>query len=122
MLAPKPTQVVQANKEEPDLTGPVPRWLDRHNGTRVEAIEYLTGLTGWLGIDPDRWRSDVIESPTIVEGVANYAAREGVDIIVMNDQRRKGLAKLAKRSIAKEIQRKAPIDVRIFRSGDLVSR
>ena len=115
-------RVMDANSQKPEKAHPVSREPDRYSGVRAEAIEYLKELTGRFGMDSNRWRCDVIESPSIVEGVVSYAAREGVDIIVMNDRRRRGLAKLTQRSIAKEIQRKAPVEVRILRTGELVSR
>ena len=111
--------VIQANRSAPEFAGAVPQ---EHDGHRAEAMQYLMELAGRLGTDSDRWRCEVIEAPSIVEGVVSYAAREGVDIIAMNDRQRTGLAKLTKRSIAKQIQRKAPVDVRIFRAGELALR
>ena len=114
--------VIQTNHEAPKLGDPVPRGIDRHDRDRTEAMEYLIELTDRLGADSHRRRCDVIQAASIVDGVVSYATREGVDIIVMNDQQRKGLAKLARRSIAKEIERKTPIGVRIFRTSELALR
>ena len=95
------------------------RGFDRRDGQRLEALEYLAGVVARLGEGSIRWRCDVVVAPSVADAVIGYAAREHVDIIVMNSHDRKGLAKLTKRSIAKEIQKRAPVQVRVFRSREL---
>ena len=109
--------VLPPNSDLSKTGDPVPRQGQRDHCDRGQAMEYLKELASRFGADTGRWRCEVIEAPSIVEGVVNYADREGVDIIVMNEQQRKGLARLTKRSIAKQIKQKVPMDVRIFRSG-----
>ena len=114
--------VIQTNTDADTITGRIQRELDRQDVDHTEAMEYLTGLAGRVRTDSNRWRCDVIEAPSVADGVASYATRESVDVIVMNLQERKGLAKLIRRSIAKEIKQKAPVDVRVFRESVLALR
>ena len=51
----------------------------------------------------------------------DYARREGVDLIAMYTHDRKGLARLIKGSIANEVKQSAPIEVRVFTPGELVT-
>jgi nucleotide-binding universal stress UspA family protein len=56
---------------------------------------------------------------SVPEGIASFADREGVEVIVMYTHDRKGLAKLIKGSIAEKVQRRAPIEVKVFRPQEL---
>jgi nucleotide-binding universal stress UspA family protein len=114
--------VIRNNREVAAATGGNNRGSDLLGECRAEVMAYLTELAGRLGDDSKRWRCDVIEATSVAEGVATYAAREGVDFIVMNTHERKGLAKLTRRSIAKQIKQKTPVGARIFRSCDLAPR
>lgn len=87
--------------------------------TESAALEHLDGLIDRLGLDPGRWRREVYSARSIVEGVISFASREAADVIVMGTHERKGLAKLTKRSIAKEVRQKAPVEVKVFRSREL---
>ena len=112
--------VIQTSSEGAAKTGRIQSGFGGRDSDRAKAMQYLTELAGQLNADSNRWQCDVIEAPSIVHGVVAYAAREGVDVIVTSDHQRKGLAKLTRRSIAKEIKQKAPVNVRIFPSGELV--
>jgi len=48
--------------------------------------------------------------------------REGVDIVAMYTHDRKGIAKLIKKSIAEKVQKSGPVEVRVLRPRELVSR
>ena len=88
----------------------------------AEALEYLGGAVARLGRGDNRWRCDAIEAASVADGVIGYAERENVDIIVMNVHDRKGLARLTRRSVAREIKQRSPVDVRLFRSRELALR
>ena len=86
---------------------------------RSSAMEYLTEIAGQLGQGSGRWRCQVIEAPSIADAISSYAAREGVDLIAIKTQERKGLAKLTKPSIARKIQQRSTVEVKVFRSSEL---
>ncbi|MFQ6027142.1 MAG: universal stress protein [Dehalococcoidia bacterium] len=67
------------------------------------------------------WRFEAIVSSSVVKGITDFAIQEEVDLIAMYTHDRKGLAKLIRGSIAVQVQRKAPIEVRVFRPRELVS-
>jgi nucleotide-binding universal stress UspA family protein len=111
--------VIQDNSESTAPDDSTPLGFTHPNMDSSKPIEYLTGVVGRTGIDPSQWRWDVIEAPSVADGVANFAAQEDVEIIAMYVHERKGLAKLTGRSIAKDIKQKSPADVRFFRSREL---
>lgn len=86
---------------------------------RNHASERMTRLVDRLGYDANRWRCEVISAPSVAHGVISFASRESVNVIVMNTHERKGMAKLTKRSISKEVQQKAPVEVKVFRTREL---
>jgi len=99
--------------------GTAPAASDFVSYNRSSAMQYLTEVAGQLGKGSGRWRCHVIEAPSVADAVSSYAAQEGVDLIAIKTQERKGLAKLTKPSIARKIQRRAPVEVKVFRSGEL---
>ncbi len=101
------------------MVGPTSRESNSHGWDQVKASECMNRLVHRLGYSASRWRCDVISAPSVAHGVINFASRETVDVIVMNTHERKGLAKLTKRSIAKEVQRRALVEVRVFRTREL---
>ena len=111
--------VIKTNSEAAAKTGRIQRGFGGRDSDRAKTMQYLTELAGQLNADSNRWQCDVIEAPSVADGVASYATGEGVDVIAMSVHERKGLAKLTRRSIAKEIKQKAPVDVRIFPSSEL---
>ena len=96
-------------------------------GTRQEdqvlgqAIWYCNVLVNRLGDESTRWRCEVTVDDSIADGIANFAVREEVDLIMMYTHDRKGLAKLIKGSIAERVFFKAPIAVRVFKPQELVA-
>jgi len=58
----------------------------------------------------------------VAEGIASFAMREGVDIIAMYTHDRKGIAKLIRKSIAEKVQKSGPVEVRVLKPRELVSR
>ena len=94
---------------------------EQENAERDRAMSYLRGLTSRIDEGSDSWRCEVIVEPSVADGIANYAAREEVDLIVMYTHDRKGLAKLIKGSIAEKVRRKAFIEVQLIKPQELVT-
>ena len=61
-----------------------------------------------------RWRCEVVVADSVAEGIASFAMREGVDIVAMYTHDRKG--------IAEKVQKGGPVEVRVLRPRELVSR
>ncbi len=89
---------------------------------RNEVLTYLRRVITQLGETTGRWRCEVAVSGSVAEGIVDFAVREGVDLIGMYTHDRKGLAKLIRGSIAEKVQRRAPVEVRVFRPRELVAR
>ncbi len=97
------------------------RGRHRQGARRAAAMGYLRCVAGHLIDAPGIWRCEVVECDSVAEGIADFAAREQVDLIAMYTHDRKGLAKLIRGSIAEKVQRRAPIEVRMFRPQELVA-
>ena len=87
---------------------------------RSKALSYLRFVVHQLGADPERWHCQVEVSKAVAEATVDLAMREEVDLIAMYTHNRKGLAKLIKGSIAEKVQRRAPMEVKVFRPQELV--
>ena len=83
---------------------------------------YLRCVAGNLLEAPGIWRCVVVEADSVAAGIADFAAQEQVDLIAMYTHDRKGLAKLIRGSIAEKVQERAPGDVQVFKSKELVAR
>ncbi len=95
---------------------------EQEEAKRGEAMAYLRRVINQLGEAAGRWRCEVAVSASVAEGIVDFAVREGVDLIGMYTHDRKGLAKLIRGSIAEKVQRRAPIEVQVFRPSELVAR
>ena len=107
--------VITSDAKSSSTGEPIPDRLPQHEAVRFGAIEYLTGLVDRFGEGSGRWRCDVIEASSVAEGVIAYAEREGVDLIAIQESSKRGLGKLIRKSNAKKIQEKSPVEVRVFR-------
>ena len=87
---------------------------------RSKAKGYLTGVARRLEGEEFPWRCEVEVAETVSQGIVNFALREGVDVIAMYTHDRKGLARLIKGSIARDVERKASIEVKVFKPRELV--
>jgi nucleotide-binding universal stress UspA family protein len=92
---------------------------EREEAERVKAIDYLREVIQRFEGSPGQWRCEAIVRKSVPEGIASFADQEGVEGIVMYTHDRKGLAKLIKGSIAEKVQRRAPIEVKVFRPQEL---
>ena len=70
--------------------------------------------------DGIRWTCDAAVSSDVVTGILDYSDANNVDLIAMYTRDRKGLAALRKKSIAKEVRKKASIEVKVFKPGEVV--
>ena len=86
---------------------------------RSKAMIYLKAVIERLGGDPARWRCETTVAKSVAGGIVDVAGREGVDLIAMYTHDRKGLAKLIQRSVASAVQRRASIDVKVFKPREL---
>jgi nucleotide-binding universal stress UspA family protein len=92
---------------------------EREEAERVKAIDYLREVIQRLGGSPGQWHCEAIVRKSVPEGIASFADQEGAEVIAMYTHDRKGLAKLIKGSIAEKVQRRAPIEVKVFRPQEL---
>ena len=91
---------------------------------RIEALGYLRAvsrrLSGTAGEGgTGNWHCEVSVSDSVSDGIVSAARSGSADLIAMYTHDRKLLARHVKTSIAKEVQRKADVDVRVFWSHEL---
>lgn len=94
--------------------------LEKHE--RSKALGFLKYFGDRLGDGRGRWRYDVTVSDSIADGIADFAAREEVDLIAMYTHDRKGLAKLIKGSVTEQVQRRVSTEMRIVRPQEMAAR
>jgi nucleotide-binding universal stress UspA family protein len=95
-------------------------------GDQIDAVElsrataYLKNVMHQIGEeDSDHRRCEAIIGTSVPQAIVDFAARAGVDLIVMYTHDRKGLAGLIKRSIAKQVEQHAPMDVKMCRPQEM---
>ena len=82
------------------------------------ALSYLRSAVSRLGGDPDRWdqwRCVIELSDNLSQSILECASRESVDLIAMYDRYGGGMAWFIKGGTASEVQRRALIEVKVFR-------
>ena len=84
-----------------------------------EAMAYLESVRKGTDKAGDRSRCEAVMTGSIADGIAEFAGKEDADLIAMYTHDRKGLAKLIKGSVAEKVQRRAPIEVQVFRPWEL---
>ena len=88
---------------------------------RYKAMSYLRGVIGRMGLDPEQWRCEVVVAESVAQGIVDFAVSQEVHRIAVYTHDRKGLAKIIKGSIARNVQRNSPIEVRVIKPMDWVS-
>ena len=88
---------------------------EREGAERTKEMGYLRDVVHRFGVQPDRFRCQVVVSKSVAEGITSLAAQEEVDLIAMYTHDRKGLARLIKGSIAAQVERGSSTEVRVFR-------
>ena len=86
---------------------------------RSKADVYLIGVLRRLKEGSVKGSCEVVASESIPQSIVDFAEREGVDLIAMYTHDRKGLARIIRGSIAKKVQGKASIEVRIIKPREL---
>ena len=83
-------------------------------GDLAQARRYLQDVLKRESDGPGIWKSDVVISSSVAEGIANAANQQQADLIAMYTHDRNLLGRMIKGSIAREVQRKASTKVRIL--------
>ena len=91
-----------------------------HAARLAGALGYLRCVVGHLVDAQGRWRCAVVVADSVAQGIADFAAREEVDLIAMYTHDRKGLAKLIRGNITEKVQRRALMEVQVFKAEELV--
>ena len=86
---------------------------------RSRAMTYLKRVIDKLEGDIERWRREVAVRKSVAEAIADFARQEEADLIAMYTHDRKGLARLIKGSVAREVQRMAETEVKNYGPRDL---
>ena len=114
VISPAKTQVVG---------GQVLLGSQREEVERSKAETYLRGVLRELDSqgDPTRRRGEVVVAESVCQGIVDFARKEEVDLIAMYTHDRKGIARLIKGSIASDVSKRAPIEVKVFKPRELAS-
>ena len=81
---------------------------------RSKAMGYLRDAGRRMGVEGVGMRCEVVVADSVSEGIVEFAVEEEADLIAMYTHDRKGLARLIKGSIARNVQRKVPMAVEVF--------
>jgi CRP-like cAMP-binding protein/nucleotide-binding universal stress UspA family protein len=88
---------------------------------RSRATAYLNRIVNRLRESSVEASTAVVVHDSVASGIVAYANRNSVDLISMFSHDRRGLAKLVKGSVAREVERRAVMPVRVFRPEDLAA-
>ena len=88
---------------------------------RARAMAYLNRIANRLRGSSVESTAAVVVHDSVASAIVAYANRNSVDLISMFTHDRRGLAKLVKGSVAREVERRAVMPVRVFRPEDLAA-
>ena len=88
---------------------------------RARANVYLNRIANRLRESSVEANTAVVVHDSIASAIVAYANRNTVDLISMFTHDRRGLAKLVKGSVAREVERRAVMPVRVFRPEDIAA-
>ena len=88
---------------------------------RSRALAYLNRISSRLRESSVSASTAVVVNDSVPAAIVAYANRNSVDLISMFTHDRRGLARLVKGSVAREVERRAVMPVRVFRPEDLAS-
>ena len=88
---------------------------------RARAMVYLNRIANRLRESAVEANTAVVVHDSVASAIVAYANRNSVDLISMFTHDRRGLAKLVKGSVAREVERRAVMPVRVFRPEDLAA-
>ena len=86
---------------------------------RSRAMAYLNRVSNRLKESSVQATTAVVVNDSVPAAIVSYANRNSVDLISMFTHDRRGLARLVKGSVAREVERRAVMPVRVFRPEDL---
>jgi len=86
---------------------------------RGRALAYLNRIANRLRESSVHATTAVVVNESVPAAIVSYANRNSVDLISMFTHDRRGLARLVKGSVAREVERRAVMPVRVFRPEDL---
>ena len=86
---------------------------------RARALAYLNRIANRLRESSIQANTAVVVNDSVASAIVSFANRNSIDLISMFTHDRRGLARLVKGSVAREVERRAVIPVRVFRPGDL---
>ncbi len=88
---------------------------------RARAMAYLNRIANRLRESSVESTTAVVVHDSVASAIVAFANRNSVDLISMFTHDRRGLAKLVKGSVAREVERRAVMPVRVFRPEDLAA-
>ena len=88
---------------------------------RARAMAYLNRIANRLRDSSVQATTAVVVHDSVASAIVAFANRNSVDLISMFTHDRRGLAKLVKGSVAREVERRAVMPVRVFRPEDLAA-
>ena len=87
---------------------------------RSRALAYLNRVANRLRESSIQASTAIVVNDSVPAAIVAYANRNSVDLISMFTHDRRGLARLVKGSVAREVERRAVMPVRVFRPEDLI--
>jgi nucleotide-binding universal stress UspA family protein len=94
---------------------------DQEESNRYDAIDYLKEVARQQDFDPERRLCEAVVASSVSDCIVDFASREGVDLIAMYIHDRNLLVRPIIKSVAREVQRKASTEVRVFGTKELES-
>jgi CRP-like cAMP-binding protein/nucleotide-binding universal stress UspA family protein len=88
---------------------------------RSRALAYLNRVANRLKQSSVQATTAVVVNDSVPAAIVAYANRNSIDLISMFTHDRRGLARLVKGSVAREVERRSVMPVRVFRPEDLPS-
>jgi nucleotide-binding universal stress UspA family protein len=86
---------------------------------RYDAIDYLKEVAQQQGVDSERRVCEAVVASSVADCIVDFANRENVDLIAMYTHDRNVLVRPIIKSVAREVQRKASTEVRVFGTREL---
>ena len=86
---------------------------------RSRALAYLNRIVNRLNGSSVEATPAVVVNDSVPAAIVAFANRNSVDLISMYTHDRRGLARLVRGSVAREVERRAVMPVRVFRPEDL---
>jgi len=99
-----------------DYTFSAEEWTRMESEQTVIAENYLNQLVSRLNYDWVGVQSEIITGGSVSEGIADYAARNEVDLIIIATHGRSGISRWVWGSVADRVLRSAHVPVLIVRA------